>query len=1088
MSHNYLRKILVSGPLILANIAFLFSFGGSSITFAQRDGKSSLASEALGILREVQVLEIDRAGLRHPVGLTFSAKSNAFHVMEMQQVSSTYADFVKMTPSADRAGFTRIAAAVQNPINMAFDNKLNRLLVLQAQSNQLLSVPEDINGNLNPGALTRYDAKSFGLQNPEGMTVDETSGTLFILDAVGPRIVQIKPRADGSFSGAGVSAIDLQSYGFSTLRGLAFNPTSGHLFVINPAEQELYELTQSGQLSTTRDMSQFGLKNSQAIVLAPSGDRTDDPSQLSLYVADSGQVTETNPTNQSTLSFGQIVELSLIQAATLPSGTTLLPATLVRTFDMSPAAWSPSSPDPSGVDYWPPTGGLIIEDSEVDEMSNYFTGKNVYLSTLSGALTSTCTTTSLNRSGWSNEPTGIAVNPNNLHLFISDDDQFKVFEVNLGPDGTYCTSDDSVTSINTTYDTEDVAYGNNTLYIADGADAEVSVMNLGPNGMLGGGDDGPMTHFDTAVLGFNDLEGIGYNPDSDTLFIVSTDSADRYLGEITTSGTLLRAYDLSFMGAAGNIRSDVAYIPSSQNPAVKDIYIVSRGIDNDSHPDENDGKGWEISIVASPTATSTNTSTPTSTGTPGPSPTPTHTPTGSGTTIAESRVAASSDDAEQSAGGNVSLTSTDLELIYDGSNQTVGMRFNGVAIPQGAHIVNAYVQFKVDEINTEATSLSIQGQATDNAPTFIASSLNISSRPRTAASVGWSPVSWTTVNEVGINQQTPNLSTIIQEIVGRPGWSGGNSLVIFITGTGHRTARAYDGETAGAPLLHVEYDTLSSTPTPTATATLTTTGTPTSTSMPTATFTSTATSTPLLTNTPTPTATVTPTRTATNMPTATFTSTPTNTPLPDLIFADSFESGNLSSWSTSVTDGGNLSASSAAALVGAQGMQALINDNISIYVTDDRPTSEPRYRVRFYFDPNSVLMAKNNAHFIFNGFNAAGTAVVRLEFHVLNGQYQIRANVLNDSTSFTSTAWFTISDASHPIELDWHASTAVGANNGGVTLWIDGVQTANLTGVDNDTRRIDRVRLGATAAIDSGTRGTEYFDAFESRRQTYIGP
>jgi hypothetical protein len=30
--------------------------------------------------------------------------------------------------------------------------------------------------------------------------------------------------------------------------------------------------------------------------------------------------------------------------------------------------------------------------------------------------------------------------------------------------------------------------------------------------------------------------------------------------------------------------------------------------------------------------------------------------------------------------------------------------------------------------------------------------------------------------------------------------------------------------------------------------------------------------------------------------------------------------------------------------------------------------------------------------------------------------------------------------------------------------------------------------LGAVAGIDAGTRGTYYFDAFESRRQNYIGP
>jgi hypothetical protein len=66
--------------------------------------------------------------------------------------------------------------------------------------------------------------------------------------------------------------------------------------------------------------------------------------------------------------------------------------------------------------------------------------------------------------------------------------------------------------------------------------------------------------------------------------------------------------------------------------------------------------------------------------------------------------------------------------------------------------------------------------------------------------------------------------------------------------------------------------------------------------------------------------------------------------------------------------------------------------------------------------------------------------------------------------------------------------TAVGANNGGLTFWIDGVQQANLTGVDNDARRVDSNQLGVVSGIDTGTRGTYYFDAFESRRLTYIGP
>lgn len=244
---------------------------------------------------------------------------------------------------------------------------------------------------------------------------------------------------------------------------------------------------------------------------------------------------------------------------------------------------------------------------------------------------------------------------------------------------------------------------------------------------------------------------------------------------------------------------------------------------------------------------------------------------------------------------------------------------------------------------------------------------------------------------------------------------------------------------------------------------------------------------PTATQTRTPTSGPAPTstRTPTLGPTSTRTPTPSSS---DVIFADSFESGNLSAWSSSLTDGTDLSASQTAALIGATGLRTVIDDNNAIYVTDDIPNAEPRYRARFYFDPNSITMASGDTHFIFKGFTGTTTEVLRMEFRRSSGAYQIGTSLVNDGSTWTSTSWFTISDASHFIEIDWRASTGAGANNGGLTLWIDGVQQENLTGVDNDTRRIDRVRLGSLTGIDTGTRGTYYFDAFESRRQTYIGP
>ncbi len=171
------------------------------------------------------------------------------------------------------------------------------------------------------------------------------------------------------------------------------------------------------------------------------------------------------------------------------------------------------------------------------------------------------------------------------------------------------------------------------------------------------------------------------------------------------------------------------------------------------------------------------------------------------------RVASSSDDAEELNFTNtVDLESTDLELVQDtGFSQTVGMRFANISVPNGATVTSAWIQFKADETNAGGINLTIQGEAADDAPTFVDVSSNISSRALTTASVTWSPGPWNSVGEEGPKQQTPDISSVIQEIVNRPGWAPGNALVVVITGSGKRVAESFDGDAAGAPLLHIEF-------------------------------------------------------------------------------------------------------------------------------------------------------------------------------------------------------------------------------------------------------------------------------------------
>lgn len=172
---------------------------------------------------------------------------------------------------------------------------------------------------------------------------------------------------------------------------------------------------------------------------------------------------------------------------------------------------------------------------------------------------------------------------------------------------------------------------------------------------------------------------------------------------------------------------------------------------------------------------------------------------------AESRIASSTDDVEETPTGRVQRSSTDLELVRDETDQLIGLRFTDVDVPREAVVTDAYVSFTADEASSEKTSLTVHGVAEDDPPTFVSARFNVSSQTNTTASVAWSPPPWLTPGASGPEQRTPNLAPIVQEIVSRPGWSSGNALALVISGTGRRTAESFDGSRLEAPLLHVTF-------------------------------------------------------------------------------------------------------------------------------------------------------------------------------------------------------------------------------------------------------------------------------------------
>lgn len=155
-----------------------------------------------------------------------------------------------------------------------------------------------------------------------------------------------------------------------------------------------------------------------------------------------------------------------------------------------------------------------------------------------------------------------------------------------------------------------------------------------------------------------------------------------------------------------------------------------------------------------------------------------------------------SDDAQENVStGEVSLNSEKLSL-GDNENKLVALRFNGVDIPKGTKIVSAYLQFSTSKNLAPADTANIRisiEDSTNSAP-LNAQNKNLSDRNQLSASLQWNIDSgWGVINEADKKQRTPDLTSLIQDIVNKEGWKRSQALTFFLKGNGLRYINSYEG-------------------------------------------------------------------------------------------------------------------------------------------------------------------------------------------------------------------------------------------------------------------------------------------------------
>jgi len=222
-------------------------------------------------------------------------------------------------------------------------------------------------------------------------------------------------------------------------------------------------------------------------------------------------------------------------------------------------------------------------------------------------------------------------------------------------------------------------------------------------------------------------------------------------------------------------------------------------------------------------------------------------------------------------------------------------------------------------------------------------------------------------------------------------------------------------------------------------------------------------------------------------------------------FSDDFENGNTSAWDSTIPRAAiagpgcsaNLSVNNSAASSGVFGLEAVICDTSSgIAVVEDSnpnngPEDELNYRAAFNFNHINAVISNQQELVIFQArSNPSSSIVLELRLYRNNMEYEIRAYTVDDSGAILGPISIPLPDLvtesgtgsnANRIGVGYIAASGPGDNNGTLTLALNqGNDTppVNLTGIDNDTKLVHRIRMGIIES--SGNSGFVYFDNYKS--------
>jgi DNA-binding beta-propeller fold protein YncE len=195
------------------------------------------------------------------------------------------------------------------------------------------------------------------------------------------------------------------------------------------------------------------------------------------------------------------------------------------------------------------------------------------------------------------EPTGIAYCAYDSHFYVSNDDARRIYRYSYA--GSKFTVVDSFSTSGYTSDPEDIACDSATgrLYVIGGIQKNMLVLRYQGGFVLEGNFDLTVTAGSAAGIP-QDPEGIAFDPGSGHLFVTS--APEKAVYEFTVNGLYIKKFSISGFSPASRSVQGITVGPSSNNAQTTSFYFADGLYDNDSSPDERDGRIYEARINRAP--------------------------------------------------------------------------------------------------------------------------------------------------------------------------------------------------------------------------------------------------------------------------------------------------------------------------------------------------------------------------------------------------------------------------------------------------------------------------------------------------------